>query len=323
MKIIHVTERQQFKACRRAWNYSYKEGLQRPFDHMDARWFGKGAHVALAAFHSQDLRGWPVAFEAWLEAKIDEHAKVMPLNPEDYRKVEELKTLLEGMMDGYNDFAEANDDFTVLGVEVPLSVKVPGTNVILAGTVDMIVRRKGKLWVVDHKTYASFADPEALLLDDQMTAYLWMVWKTYGEMPAGAIYNQLRKKLPATPMLLKDGKRLSQDKSIDTTREVYLQAIHDNGFNEADYADILEKIGLNEFFRRETIPRNQNELLSFEENLVPEAREMTSKSTFLYPNATRDCVYCDYRTICKAQNERGDVDSLKANLFVVEHGRRI
>ncbi len=50
---------------------------------------------------------------------------------------------------------------------------------------------------------------------------------------------------------------------------------------------------------------------------------MASKQTPIYPNPSRDCIYCDYIQLCKAQNERGDVESLKKALFVVEAGRRL
>ena len=321
-KVIHVTERSTFKQCRRLWDYQYKQGLQHPTDRIDARWIGKGVHFALAEYYRGN--DWKTYLDGWFEIKIEEHVQQTPLTADTSAKIEEIKTLVNAMLKGYELYAEEKDDFEVIGTEIALSVPIPGTDGgFLAGTIDMIVRRHGKLWVFDHKTFASFADPVSLELDDQMTAYLWLVWRTYGEMPAGAVYNQLRKKIPAEPMLLKDGTRLSKDKSIDTTTAKYLEAINRNGFNPDDYEDILDKISLNEFFRREVIPRNPHELETFEEFLTFECLDMINPMIPLYPNATRDCTYCDYQTLCKSQNEKGDTESLKNNLYVVDFERRL
>lgn len=156
-----------------------------------------------------------------------------------------------------------------------------------------------------------------------MTAYLWLVWQEYKEHPYGAIYNQLRKKIPCEPSLLKDGKRLSKDKSVDTTYEKYLEAIILNGFDQDDYSDILVKLASEErFYLRELIARNRKELYSFETNLVKEYRDMTNPKLFIYPNPTSDCVYdCSFRTLCKVENECGDVQGIKETMYKVLKGR--
>lgn len=314
MAVIHVTERARFKGCRRSWHFQDKECLQRPVDRMDARWIGRGIHAGLAGYY---LGKDPiVSFHDWLDAKLSQ-------SEHDATVLEEIVTLVGGILLGYIEYARANDSFDVVAVEESFTVPIPGTRNRLVGTLDLVVRDRGKLWVIDHKSVRTFVSPDTLDLDDQMTAYLYLVWKHFGEMPKGAIYNQLRKKLPVEPLLLKSGQALSRDKSIDTTTEKYLAAIRAHGFDSEEYADILEKVACNEFFRREIIPRNTNELQTFEENLVFESREMASKQTPIYPNPSRDCIYCDYIQLCKAQNERGDVESLKKALFVVEAGRRL
>lgn len=51
----------------------------------------------------------------------------------------------------------------------------------------------------------------------------------------------IRKKLPAKPVPVKDGSRLSRQ-ITDTTAEIYRAAIAENGFNSADYAEILDNL---------------------------------------------------------------------------------
>lgn len=318
--IIHVTERQLFKQCRRSWQYAYREFLQPPVDPINASWIGRGIHAALAGFY----RGNDIlkSFHYWLDKKLPQPERDA-LTMEEFRNLQDIIELCETMLLGYVDFARRNDDFKVIAVEKALSAKIPHTKGRLVGTLDLLVRHRGRLWIYDHKSYTSFVNPDKLELDDQMTAYLWLVWKTYGEVPAGATYNQLRKKIPAKPYLLKSGKSLSKDKSIDTTVQIYRGAILEHGFNIDDYQDILEKLSVNEFYRRELIPRSKKELESFEEHLTYEYREMSSKHTHIYPNPNEYCPYCYYRNLCKAENEGGDVQSIKEATFVVDKERRL
>lgn len=320
MAIIHVTERHDFKNCRRLWKYAYKEHLKKPEEPLNALWIGRGLHAGLAEFYR---KGNPIkGFHVWLD-KVLPQPKRDALPMEDFRKLQEIIELCECILNNYITFANQNDSFEVVAVEKPFSAKISGTHARLVGTLDLVIRLKNRLWVLDHKSCQTFIDPRNLEIDDQMTSYMWLVWKTFGELPVGAIYNQLRKKLPVEPYLLKSGKSLSKDRSIDTTPEKYLEAIHAHGFNEEDYVEVLEKLALNQFFKRELIARSQQELESFEKHLQDEAREMTSKRTPIYPNPGQFCFWCDYLNLCKAENEGGDVQSLKDALYVVEPGRRL
>jgi len=313
---VHVTERSTFKFCRRQWRYAYRDNLTSRNSPHHALWIGQGVHIALAAYYRGDDPMQSLDQWFWSELGPDQ-------SPEEQREAEETKLLMTTMIVGYLEFAKTTDDFEVIAVETPLSARIRGTHATLVGTLDLLVRRRGRLWVVDHKTCASFADPLALELDDQMTAYLWLVAQIYGEVPAGAVYNQLRKKIPAEPMLLQSGMRLSKDKSVDTTPEKYLAAIRQYGFNEVDYEDILASLKQNEFFKRELIARNSRELESFGKFLVDECREMLSVRTSLYPNPTRDCSWgCSYRVLCKSDSEGGDTDALKSTLYEVQTAGR-
>lgn len=312
---VHVTERHTFKQCRRKYQFNYREFLQRKEEPTNKMWFGRGIHEGLAYYYSG--RGHPIdGFTKWLADQYPD-AKLQSMVHEERMRVYEAESLGKGMLDGYYRVALQNDDFQVEKVEVPLGIRIRGTYGVLVGTIDVIARRDGRIWVIDHKTSDSFIDPQILELDDQMTAYLWLVWKTYGEMPAGAIYNQLRRTLPVEPMLLKDGKRLSKDKSIDTTPDIYLKTVKEHGFNPDDYQDILQKLGVeNRFFRRELIARNSHELRTFESFLLPEYREMTSRNTPMYPHPTRDCIWgCEFMSLCRSMNEGGDWKALASELY--------
>lgn len=317
---VHVTDRQAFKACRRMWGYRNREHLQPVKESTGALWLGKGIHVGMETYYTggDAIQG----FRSWLDQKVsaDDISKMWP---DEKFKLNEIITLAETMLTRYIDFAKKHDDFEVVDVEKTLRVQVPNTKYYLVGTLDLLVRRKGKLWIVDHKSYQQFVDPTDLELDDQMTAYMWLVSQVYGEMPGGAIYNQLRKKIPTEPKVLKSG-GLSKDKGIDTTYEKYLEAINTNGLDPNDYQDILEKLKHNQYFKRELIARNANELKTFGLHLTDEVTDMMNPNLPLYPNPTRDCQWrcADYRSLCKCQNEGGDIEYFKDRLYVIEEGRR-
>jgi hypothetical protein len=276
-------------------------------------------HNGVAGYYS----GKPIRqeFEEWLKRRISK-SELAALDEGDRKRFNDAVELVRSMLDGYPAFAKRADDWKeVVAVEKTITQKIPGTEVYLRGSPDLIVRRKGRLWIVEHKSYVSFVDPRDLELDDQMTAYCWLVLKEYGQMPAGAIYNQFRKKIPKTPQLLKNG-TLSKKKNIDTTYAKYVEAVKKYKLRKADYEDVLKKISFKEFYRREIIARSPRELTTFEENLKAEALEMTSVHTVLYPNATHECnARCIFTLLCKAENEGGDLASLIEHNYVIREGR--
>ena len=317
MKRIHVTDRKVWKRCRRRYSWE-KEGLRKPSDKFSgALWFGTGIHEALAR---QSLEGIdPVV--AWIEFCGKSLVSSMYCPEFDRDKFFADQDLGTSMLSRYSFWEETQEPYKILGTEVELEIKIPGTNVILVGTVDRIIEYRGRTWVVDHKTATTMPKIEELELDDQMTAYIYMMSKL-GYNPAGAIYNVLRKKIPDTPQVLTKG-GLSTRKSIDTTYAIYLDAIHKIGARTEDYFEILERLQKNKFFTREEIYRSKIMLDNFERYLLSEAREMTSIRTIEFPNMTRDCVWdCPYLPLCRCVNDGGDIELLKESLYEIGEVRK-
>jgi len=286
------------------WDWNYRQGLVPLKTGVGALWFGTGVHVALATYYrygSAPKDNW----ERWYNHERE--TTLAETYGSDFERIEKFNDLGSDMMSRYLPYAKQNDGWEVVGVEYPLRYEIlPG--VFIVGSLDLLVRKNGKLWVVDHKTCASFIDPEHLVFDDQMAMYLWLVWKVTGEVPGGAIYSMLRKTVPAEPMLVYKGTALSKAKDIDTTVEKYLEAIRANNFDERDYADVLARIGRNEFFRRETVIRSARELAILDEQVTLEATEMTKQNVSIYPTMTRDCTWsCQFVDLCRTRLTGGDV----------------
>jgi len=108
----------------------------------------------------------------------------------------------------------------------------------------------------------------------------------------------------------------------DTTAEKYRRAIKENGFDEADYVDLLAYLEANVFFQRELVAHTKTELKNFTAQLTAEMLDMTAVNMQIYPYAKRDCSWgCSYKILCQAEDEDGDLKSLKDLHYFVQRGR--
>lgn len=257
---------------------------------------------------------------------------------EQRTELEESVKLGSGMLEGYVAWAQKEDsrDDTgfkeVLYTEKEFAVWVPDENgepyhmvdgsgqvweIWLVGRLDMVVKDfDDRIWVLDHKTSKDRLDADILILDDQMTMYLWAAQQILKVPLEGCYYNVLRKKLPKEPTMLKAG-GLSKAKDQDTTYDVYMQAILDNGLDPADYEGILDILANKRtaFFERVKVRRNSHEIAMAGRMLLLEAIDMLN-DPYIYPSPTRDCKWkCDYKDLCLAINRNDDVEYLKNALF--------
>ena len=352
---LSTTERQEFFECRRRWDFaSLSRQAIEPNRPAIALWFGTGIHHVLellynlraefrtdSAYYVENVCDYVVKeWHAWCEkeiARLEESQTV--LWDEQKQAFEESVVLGEEMLKNYVNWSSVADERPetgfkrVLYTEREFAVVIPGEDgkpyhftdgsgqvweMWLVGRLDMVVEDfDNRIWVLDHKTSKDRLDEEILILDDQMTMYLWAVQQILQKPVEGCYYNVLRKKLPVVPQVLANGKGLSKAKSIDTTYEVYLQAIFDNNFDPADYEDILDYLSNKKtgFFERVKVRRNQHELAMAGRMLLLETIDMLN-DPYIYPNFTRDCKWkCDYKELCLAMNRGDDVEYLRRALF--------
>ena len=203
---------------------------------------------------------------------------------------------------------------------------------VLSVQADVVGMKDGELTVVDHKT-ASRTMPSAHLdLDDQLTAEVYSWWKATGNFPDRVVYNVSMKKLARPPRLIRKDTALSKDKAQSTTPEMYRRAIHDNGFDLADYVDMLafldarEASGEDPLFRREPTFRTPGQMAAFERDLLEEWRDMemvAANPSAAYPNPTSmNCGSCSVRAICTTIQDGGDVEAVIRGGYVVADPRR-
>jgi hypothetical protein len=180
--------------------------------------------------------------------------------------------------------------------------------VVYQGRIDLIVKdAQGRYWIVDHKTAAQFGQTEHLELDQQCGSYTWALVKMMGIQVAGVIYNEIRKKVPNEPTVLKNG-GLSQNKNQGTTVIKYRKELIRRGLDPADYSDFLERLAENqqEYFRRNMVFRGSRELAKLEQNIILEAVDMLD-DPLIYPNPDRwNCNGCQFRSPCLMVQDGSD-----------------
>jgi PD-(D/E)XK nuclease superfamily len=338
---VSTTEREEFKACRRKWDYASlsRQGIE-PKRAAMPLWFGTGVHEGLEHYYKSEADPVEV-FDAWAEKSIQEmkEDKEIKWDEATAKQFDESCDLGRKMLENYvtwasiADYSEEIGFAKVLYTEREFQVPILDGNgnvarfvdrndqeweMHLVGRLDLVVEDfHGRLWLLDHKTTKDKLDPETLVLNDQMVNYLWAVQQIFGRPFEGVYYNALRKKVPTVPPLLKNGKGLSKAKLIDSTPEVYMQAIEDNDLDPDDYTEILEHLRSkpNTFFQREKLRRNQYEIKLQGYLLYLEAIDMLN-DPFIYPNMTWNCKYmCDYKELCKAESRGDDTEWLRTAMY--------
>lgn len=340
---IHNSDVLQYKKCRRAWNWSSPlRGNLAPRAFYEPFFLGTAVHYGLDQFYKYGTG--PVTSMA---DSLQEY--VARVGDDAYRanaaNIAESVNLAIGILDHYiawsradaSRYADRNLDIIAgeqrfnVHIRTPkgrrIYSRVPGLGnltlpVPLVGRIDMIVRAKydGRLYLVEHKTCRSIREREAQLpYEEQPNNYANAATHLLSEPIAGIIYNLIRKKLPVVPQALKSTGKLSKDKSIDTTAEVYIaeaRRLHGadatRDFLRAEYGDMIQHLldtKGDQFFKRVVIRRTAEELQRANVMLVETAREMLNPRTPIYPHGGYHCTWCLFREPCLARNS-GDEDQV-------------
>ena len=236
-----------------------------------------------------------------------------------------------------------NEQFKKLYIERGLFDSEQGTiPPLYVGRLDGLVRNSsGHVFVIDHKFMAALVNPEMLLIDSQMSRYIWATneyirqgWMDEikpGTNVRGALYNVVRKKVPRVPPTTQSGKT-SKNKNIDTTYEVFLETVKERGERPSDFVDVLLAIRErgNRFFQLEPVERSDEALALVGERLTWEYAEMSGTAGYskdvmhpgLYPSPKPDCLWsCSYKSICYTANDNGDVEDVIAQTMTSQERR--
>lgn len=288
MTVIHATDIVSFMTCEKQWSYAQKERIYARSEWEGAA-FGTAGHFAL---------------EQWYGGKVAKPAEAL-LPREDWRASlgldaeKELRSLLTRY---YWRYHHELPKLTVHALETQLVVRVPKTRVSLVMTLDMRYSpgKQSEIFGMDHKFYKSLKSPKQLAMDMQMTVYLWGT-RAAGLPLAGMVYNQIWKRKPDTPEILKNG-RVPVAQNLVTSYHDYKHFLlrHKQDPSDERYAPFLAalKDRGNPFFVRHLVERSNTALDLFEDELIHYARRMTSSTTFYSYARNFSCNLCEYQALC-------------------------
>lgn len=327
---VSVTELMTFKDCRRAWYWGYRQRLKTKRPEWNL-WIGQGIHQCLEAYYKSNRTPSAIAetFYKWFDRSLSDLRRDFPADPGDIEgKAHELAGMMKGMLNNYVDAEPELIPREIVSTEGKIVVDMPDSGEgpwKLVGVVDLVVRRNQELWIVDHKTHASAPDFGGLDLDEQFTGYMYLTYRTIGEIPRGGIYNVLIKSVPAEPSALARG-GLSKSKSQPTTYPLYLRAISRLGLNPEDYSGVLEfykSKGWSPFFVQEWTYRSPSEIENYELWASQVHAEMEwvldDPGVRIYPSGSiYRCGRCQFARLCKGLACNEDLEPLLLGSFVVE-----
>ena len=332
---IHISDVRTFRECRRKWFFASPLSMNLERATPYAPFFlGSAVHSCLQAMY--EGKDWQEVLWAFVEGQV---AKMgTRLLEIEQNLVDEQSTLAYGILQHYdmwrklnvNQWSDMNLD--VLATETIFTVPVAGSRkIVLSGRFDGIVRRKdtGTYWILENKTARSISELAATLeMDSQANAYCLAARKIYGYAVSGILYNIIRKKIPVSPVQLRDG-TLSLNTSIDTTPWWYAACVDEAHPDlTADerkqmYGGIIGHLWANKqdaYFLRVPVRRSDAELSAFEQQFLQTAKEMVKTSTPHYPSDGWHCRYCVFNGPCRLM-QTGNVEGLRA-CIEAEYRRR-
>lgn len=302
---VHITDVHTFLSCRVRWDYSspMRQRLEplRPNKHL---FLGSALHYALGAYYGsgptvRDWRGLLPAYEAWVTEERQEIAN--QLDGEVPQDIDDYIELGRVMLDNYELFSRAHDDFEVVMPEVSLEREY--SEFRYRGTADLLIRdAAGDYWLMEHKSYTVVPDFDSLAFSLQAAAYLLAasdgeVGRLFGPI-RGVIFNVLRKSKPTLPKVLKGG-GLERRANLNCTPELYLREVRRQGLDPVDYERFAETLNPYRLNVRLAISPDDLSMRQAEQELEWVVHDMLASPAIYRPETTRQCGYCAYRPLCE------------------------
>lgn len=350
---IHTSERKSFKACRRKWNWIFRENYY-PTTTAKPLEFGIAYHKAMETFYNPET--WKMDREVIGELAVKVFVDECEKQRRAFLQDMDSTYLEEDVQQDYDDRVElgsgmlryyykkihpvVDKGFKPIDVEVAFEVPIPNPEtgeplrckchneiIYYAGRIDMLAEDDfGDYWIFDWKTAARLSgdNDEYLYLDDQISSYVWALRKKLNLPVQGFVYVEQKKGFPQEPKPNKT-RRLGCLYSVSKTQEVeyetYLQAIKENdtdAYQSGAYDEYLEwlKVEGPKFYDRFQIVKSPKELEEIEYNLSLEAMDMTDPDLRIYPSAGRfGCNFCAFRQVCLGKNMQEDYVYTLETLF--------
>lgn len=258
--------------CQKKWDLIYNKGLKVDNAHLQ---FGSMGHEVLETRIIPDESLYPELKEAF-----------------GINSWENYFTTI------FNELDEAFKDYEVLHKEYRVETED------IKGVIDVVWKHKktGRILITDYKFSNKDKGYVDIWLDEQMYIYA-AVYASLNNLLLEDItigYVNIPKAEVKKPRVLKNG-TLSKDKAQNTTYELYLEAIEENGLNVADYEDILSEITDKHLTSVATCNINLEMAQRIMENIDNTIKDMDKG--YVLEKCTFQCKYCDFLDYCKYERE--------------------
>lgn len=293
MFTVSVTERQNFKRCRRMWDYG-------SFNRRSLTRIVSKKSLSLGTLIHQTLEGW------LLDSTADPNNLFIKYSVAELNKIkdkyknqvgsdisdQELEPFLDGvdlgrsMIANYKQFwgSPLPKGFTLVAPEQKVNVEI-AQGLVIEGKFDgIIANRNGDLYILEHKTYGQRPRIDNLNVNDQFLAYIWIAQRLGIGNVRGIAYDGMWKR-----------------------------AIPPRGSTMQD------------LFMRTELRRTNAELKEFEKYLFEEIYHMQTVSeiadtnpSVLYTNHRWEgCFDCQFVPLCNAQSHDEDMEFVIRNFYTI------
>ena len=281
MQILTNSNIGLFKNCRQAFYYRNVEYLV-PRIESTARGIGTAVHKGIETGSIEDAL-----------ATFDD---VFPNDQAEADALETNKVIVQAMLEGYFErfgvgFPDAEEYYPETQFEIDVVNPKTGAKsktFKLAGKADGLLKQDGKWWVVEYKTAGQVGKSyiDKLMLDSQMTTYIYGLQRQRNIKIAGVIYRVIRK--PSIRQTAKETLYQFLDRLI------------------ADY-----KVRPEFYFFNEKLYRSQVDLKKFESELWALTQDVLKcqREGLYYKNTSRcqDWSACEYMPLCLQQPDARDM----------------
>lgn len=314
LRPINNSQVKAWRRCRRAWWYKYDQLLVPKAKRLPL-YKGSWVHACLETHYKQG--DWKVGYNLYLAEynKLPQEAQVELSKGRSGRPGTPLPQIVKRIMLSYLWYNKA-EGWSVYAVEKTFDFVFHGVR--FKGTIDLIVQdEEGFLWVIDHKTTSSIPTASSFhAMDPQLQLYPWAAKQAWGLEIAGIIWNYVKSSPPSVPKMTKAG-RISRSKVV-TDYPTMVRFLKDNGFDPADFSDILRPLRKQSpFLRRYKMPRERQVTKTIIQEYLVTAREIYSRPP-ITRSITKECVQCDYVKLCQGDLNGMDTTSLRRSDYDIE-----
>jgi hypothetical protein len=318
---ITSDERARFKRCRRQWDFASPHRRNLRSSGVVEPALPAALKDALAVYYYPGTWDWQHEVTQPLVHKALERSL-------DNASARELLTQGAAVLDCYDAWANAIDDFAPVKINIDVEALVPhpddpergllvhdGSPVVYPCEIDLVaVDAADEYWVVCHQIVDEWLDSGSLLRDEQAVAACWAFEHDYiGVQIAGTIHNELRiagplNFPPAGSAMKRMPKAVAQHepsgggRSLPQHQRVSALESRSDATNRTEQrtAGVL---------RRTRIRRSRHEIASVGMQIASEAVDMTNWPT-IYPTPAAHCRDCEFNAPCLAITEGADAEPL-------------